>query len=247
MKRLCLFLLLLILSSPLQGQSSGLSAPGRDHMYASDTDAVNLMVATTIAPVPQTSYTGLELRILTPNANTFTTPTSNVNGTGGKTITRNGHVALVADDLNTTAVASLLYQAMNAQLRTPQVHGWRLVQAPTQAAGLVANVAATTIYTTPAVAGHYRVCVNEELTRPATTKAMMPWVQIVYTSSLDSVGRVSTIIQSNAQNARFYSASGCTGPLFTAASTKIQYQTGNYASVGATTLQYALSFSVETE
>jgi hypothetical protein len=246
MKRLCLFLLLLILSSPLQGQSSGPGSLGRNHTSAADTGAVNVMVATN-APAPQTSSIGLKVQSLTPNANTLATPAWNVNGMGTKPFTKNGDMPLAAGDLNTTAVASLLYDGIHGQLRTTQVHGWRLAQAPTQITGLAGNVAPTAIYTTPAVAGHYRICVHEELTRAATSRSTIPWVQIIYTSSLDSISRISTIIQSHNQNATFYSASGCTGPLFTAASSKIQYQTGNYASVGATTLQYALSFSVETE
>jgi hypothetical protein len=126
---------------------------------------------------------------------------------------------------------------------------WHLVQPPTQLSAQSASIASTTLYTTPA-AGYYRICMNEELTRAATTSSTLPTMGIVYTSGIDSANKFYVLLGSgvvNNTNQTFNAGGGCSAPFFAAASTAIQYNALNYASSGATTMQYDLTISLETE
>jgi len=87
--------------------------------YVAAAGAVNVLTAT-LAPVPASLTTGLQVRILPNLANTTTTPTLNVNALGAKTITKLGTAALAAGDITTTAIAILVYDGTEWQLQNPQ-------------------------------------------------------------------------------------------------------------------------------
>lgn len=87
--------------------------------YVAAAGSVNVMTAT-LSPAPTALFTGMEVRVLPNNTNTSTTPTLNVNGFGAVTITKLGHTALVANDLNTVAIADLIYDGTDWQLQNPQ-------------------------------------------------------------------------------------------------------------------------------
>ena len=87
--------------------------------YIATTGAVNVMVAT-LSPAATALVAGLEINVLPNLANTTTTPTINVNGLGAKNITKLGTTALAVGDMTTTAVASLIYDGTQWQLKNPQ-------------------------------------------------------------------------------------------------------------------------------
>lgn len=112
-----------------------------------------------------------------------------------------------------------------------------------------ASIANTTMYTTPAVAGWYRICMSEEITRAATTSSALPAMNYVYTSGVDAINKFSPIAPGAALggNATSASVGACSAPFYAAASTVIQYDALNYASSGATTMQYDISIKLETQ
>lgn len=86
--------------------------------YAADSGAADVMVVT-LSPIP-TSYTaGMVIKVKAGHANATTTPTINVNALGAKTITKNGTNALVANDIVTNEVITLMYDGTQFQLQTP--------------------------------------------------------------------------------------------------------------------------------
>lgn len=87
--------------------------------YITGAGSVNVMTAT-LSPAATALSAGLRVEVLPNLANTTTTPTLNVNGLGAKTITKNGTVALVANDYTTTAIADFEYDGTEWQLLNPQ-------------------------------------------------------------------------------------------------------------------------------
>lgn len=74
----------------------------------------------TLAPAATALVAGLELNFLPVAANTGAAPTLAVNGLTAKPITKLGATALVANDLTTTAIASVIYDGTEFQLQNPQ-------------------------------------------------------------------------------------------------------------------------------
>lgn len=120
--------------------------------------------------------------------------------------------------------------------------------------GLTANVGATTLYTTPAAAGMYRVSAYVVETTAGSLSSTLPNVQIVYTDSdsntsvtIDAtpVLGVAGIGQTGALTANTVGTVS-TGVivLYVKASTTIQYQTVNYAS-NLSGMTYALRIKLE--
>lgn len=66
---------------------------------------------------------GLEVNFLPVAANTAAAPTLAVNGLTAKNITKCGTIAVIANDLTTTAVASVIYDGTQYQLQNPQAGG----------------------------------------------------------------------------------------------------------------------------
>lgn len=86
--------------------------------YAADSGAADIMVVT-LSPIP-TSYTaGMVVKTKAGHANATTTPTINVNSLGAKTIVKNGSSALVAGDIATGQLITLMYDGTNFQLQNP--------------------------------------------------------------------------------------------------------------------------------
>lgn len=86
--------------------------------YAADTGAADVMVVT-LSPIPTSYTTGMVIKVKAGHANATTTPTINVNALGAKTITKNGTSALVANDIVTNEVITLMYDGTQFQLQTP--------------------------------------------------------------------------------------------------------------------------------
>jgi hypothetical protein len=77
----------------------------------------------TLSPALSANTTGASFTYLPSNANTATGPTLAVNGLTAKTITKCGTVALVANDLVTTAPAQVIYDGTEWVLQNPQAIG----------------------------------------------------------------------------------------------------------------------------
>lgn len=105
---------LLLLSSIAYAQTSGLPGP---IFYATATGSVNVLAVTQPGAL---LATGQVVTFLPNLANTTTTPTLAVNGLTAKTITKMGQVALLAGDLTTTAVATVVYDGTDWELQNPQ-------------------------------------------------------------------------------------------------------------------------------
>ena len=87
--------------------------------YAAATGTAQAQVVTLTNPVTSV-VAGLTVRFLPVAANTGAAPTLAVNGLGAKAITKLGTVALVANDLTTTAIATVIYDGTEFQLQNPQ-------------------------------------------------------------------------------------------------------------------------------
>jgi hypothetical protein len=74
----------------------------------------------TLAPAATVLVAGMEVNFLPVAANTAAAPTLAVNGLTAKPITKTGTAALVANDLTTTAIASVFYDGTEFQLQNPQ-------------------------------------------------------------------------------------------------------------------------------
>ncbi len=109
-----------------------------------------------------------------------------------------------------------------------------------------ANVAATTIYAVPAGgAGMYRISCYASVTQAATTSSTLPNIGVLWTDNDSGVALSSTTVTPT-NTANTLGAFG-TGSIiiYAKASTNIQYQTSNYASSGATAMQYGAHIKVE--
>lgn len=115
-----------------------------------------------------------------------------------------------------------------------------IVVAATTVSNNSANLNATTIYT-PASSGVYQLCIQIAVTTAATSSSTMPFGTVFYTSPVDSVEKFSTASQSSSGNATFVANGGCAA-IYAKASTAIGYQTGGYASTGATAMVYTLTY-----
>ena len=89
-------------------------------LYTVDTGPVNTLQTTFVAGLDFGLNTGTEIFILPIHANTISNPTLNVNGLGAKKIVKYGTMGLVAGDLNTTALALVIYDGQFWQLVNPQ-------------------------------------------------------------------------------------------------------------------------------
>ena len=122
---------------------------------------------------------------------------------------------------------------------------------PGNVVGTVSLSAQTTdpsgsIYSVPASSGTYLACVELPITRAASTSSTAPYVNIVYTSALDSNLKYATPVYNNTANSTAAVASGCI-PVDAKASTTITYQTGGYTSSGSTSMQFGLNITVMSE
>ncbi|CAB3782097.1 hypothetical protein [Paraburkholderia fynbosensis] len=109
-----------------------------------------------------------------------------------------------------------------------------------------ANVSPTTLYTVPAGgAGWYRVSVQAVVTQAATTSSALPNVGVTWTDN-DSGVALSAITMTPTNTANAPGAFGLGSQMmYVKAGTTIQYQTSNYASSGATPMQYAVRARLE--
>lgn len=113
-------------------------------------------------------------------------------------------------------------------------------------AAQAANIAATTLYAVPADrAGLYRVSAYAVVTQAATTSSTLPNVGVLWTDSDANVAlSANTMTPSNNANAPGAFGNG-DAVISARAGTNIQFQTSNYASVGATPMQYAVHLRLE--
>ncbi|MCV9940910.1 hypothetical protein OIU35_31555 [Boseaceae bacterium BT-24-1] len=124
--------------------------------------------------------------------------------------------------------------------------GVAALRAAYNAAAQAADIAATTLFAVPASgAGMYRVSAYAVVTQAATTSSTLPNVGILWTDGDTSVAlSAATMTPTNTAN-----APGAFGNndivIFAAASTNIRFQTSNYASSGATPMQYAIHLKLE--
>lgn len=115
MKRILSVLLSLTLLVPLGfAQSSGLPGP---ISYSVATGSVNALA---VAQNGALTVTGQLVTFLPNLANTSTTPTLTLNSGSAKTITKLGQIALVAGDLTTTAIATVIFDGTDWELQNPQ-------------------------------------------------------------------------------------------------------------------------------
>ena len=109
-----------------------------------------------------------------------------------------------------------------------------------------ANIGATTIYAVPGgAAGLYRVSAYAVVTQAATTSSTLPNIGVLWTDNDSNVAlSANTLTPTNTAN-----APGAFGPgdivISAKGGTNIQFQTSNYASSGATAMQYAVHLRVE--
>jgi hypothetical protein len=115
-----------------------------------------------------------------------------------------------------------------------------------------ASIPSTTIYAIPASgAGTYRMTCYAVITQVATTSSTLPSVGLVFTdqdtNTTFNPGVTATSTNNTlGTNSTFVGAAGTTTITFQArASTNIQYQLNNYASSGATAMQYAAHIKLE--
>jgi hypothetical protein len=100
----------------LQGKSWG---DLDSSQYVAATGSAQAQVVTLASPVTAL-VPGLEINFLPVANNTLAAPTLAVNGLTAKPITKGGTTALVANDLTTTAIASVIYDGTQFQLQNPQ-------------------------------------------------------------------------------------------------------------------------------
>lgn len=107
-----------------------------------------------------------------------------------------------------------------------------------------ANIGATTVYAVPA-SGMYRVSAYAVVTQAATTSSTLPNVGVLWTDNDSNVPlSATTVTPTNAANALGAFGNGSI-VISARAGTNIQFQTSNYASSGATPMQYAVRIRVE--
>lgn len=167
----------------------------------------------------------------------------------------NGNSAILALAVNATATRKFLEQHSSNAPAWSTLTAADLSVASINTTGLTANVAAATFYAVPAGGeGLYRVTAYVVETTAGSVSSVLPNVQIIYT---DKDSNVSVTIdatpilgaaglgQTGALNAN---AGGTVSTgiiaIYVKASTTIQYQTSNYASVAAG-MTYALRLRLE--
>jgi len=106
-----------------------------------------------------------------------------------------------------------------------------------------ADINMPNVYTALA-SGLYRVSAYMVLTRAATTSAVFPSLSVEYTEASTGIGMADLMITSTSANT-VGTHQGGTTVIAAQAGTTIGYVTGNYASVGATTMQYAVHMHIE--
>jgi len=120
------------------------------------------------------------------------------------------------------------------------------VYASSDAVNQSANISATTIYAVPAGRGGlYRVSAYGVVTQAATTSSTLPNIGVLWTDNDTNVALLAnTMTPTNSANAL-----GAFSPgdqvISVREGTNIQFQTSNYASSGATPMQYAVHLRVE--
>ena len=130
--------------------SGGASADGAYKSWA-DLDSTQYVAGggtaqaqtATLAPPATALVNGLEVNFLPLAANTAAAPTLAVNGLAAKPITKLGTTALVANDLTTTAIASVIYDGTEWQLQNPQTTSVGGVSSVNTLTGAVVIEAAT--------------------------------------------------------------------------------------------------------
>lgn len=121
----------------------------------------------------------------------------------------------------------------------------QVVAVPAPLTAQHADVAYTAIYTTPAAAHYYQVCIEAVITQLAASPATstFPYISLNYSSALNSFGGTGTSLGDNGgstANANYLANVGC-ATIYAAASSQIGYSTSGYASGGATAMQFALT------
>jgi hypothetical protein len=111
------------------------------------------------------------------------------------------------------------------------------------AVGQAANVNAPAVYAVPA-SGMYRVSTFIVITQAATTSATMPSVNVLYTEAVTGVAASDLVTLSAAANA-VGTRSGGTAVIQAQQGSNIGYSTSDYASVGATPMQYQVRIAIE--
>lgn len=127
-----------------------------------------------------------------------------------------------------------------------KVPAGQTVYASSNAVTQSANINATTIYAVPADgAGMYRVSAYAVVTQAATTSSTLPNVGVLWTDNDANVAlSANNVTPTNAANAPGAFGNGDV-VISARANTNIQFQTSNYASSGATPMQYAVRLRLE--
>lgn len=106
-----------------------------------------------------------------------------------------------------------------------------------------ANVNQPSVYNA-VISGLYRVSCYVVITRAATTSATMPGCSVTYTEPLTTIGMQDIVTLSSVTNT-LGAHSGASTVIQAQVGSGIGYATNNYASSGATTMQYHVAFIVE--
>jgi hypothetical protein len=125
-------------------------------------------------------------------------------------------------------------------------NGVPAIYAEANRAAQAADVAATTLYAIPVGRpGMYRVSCYAVVTQAATTSSTLPNIGVLWTDN-DSNTPLSAanVTSTNTANAVGAFAQG-QQIIYAKAGTNIQYQTSNYASSGATPMQFAMHVTLE--
>lgn len=126
------------------------------------------------------------------------------------------------------------------------------VIAKTDASTQAANIGITTFYTIPAnAAGTYRMTCYVVVTQQATVSGTVPLCQLFWKDSdsgVSSNANVTGAVGGSNPTVGTNSTNNTTPSMLTfqaAANSNIQYDTVNYASSGATPMQYAIHIKLE--
>lgn len=113
-------------------------------------------------------------------------------------------------------------------------------------AAIAANIAPTTMYAVPADRGGlYRVSAYGVVTQAATTSSTLPNIGVLWTDNDANVAlSANNVTPTNPANAPGAFGNG-DAVISARGGTNIQFQTSNYASSGATAMQYAVHLRLE--
>lgn len=146
---------------------------------------------------------------------------------------------------NKTITSATSISTSNLQLGGQNASNvFHLVQAPTNVTAQSADIGNTTVYTPTGGNGWYKVCINESVTRAATSSSTLPNVIFYYTAVNDGNIKNYTLI-GYTSNSVFQANGNCFGPFY-ATNAVLVYATTGYASSGATSMQYDLQIEIET-